>query len=247
MNNDAHPKASISVAKTIMDLANFIAFFLASILSMERLVYWQGHKSEVKAKLRKALKEAFADLTDEFTEVRHDWEAYYLKAFKWTLDFSEVIIPQKPEGDWRLIFVAKGLTCDKVYTAWTFPKWKYTGDESIDVVVPTNVRTASEHYAVWVSFGVEPDVEFLGKLTTQVDPDMKIGMTLLERMVLEGKYFDETGQHLDVVGATFCSGSRFVGGVVPRVRLLHVGGVGVFWGHVSRSDPYDGVRRAVST
>jgi hypothetical protein len=246
MNSDAHPKYSFSTAKIIMDLANFIAFFLASVLSIERLVYWQGHKKEMKAKLRKVLKEVFVDIADEFADVRANWEAYYLKAFKWTMDFSEVVVPPKPEGEWRLIFVAKGLNCDKVYAAWTFPKWKYVGDGSIDAAVPTNIRTATEHYAVWVRDGVEPDAEFLGKSTKQVDTGMKIGMTLLERMVLEGKYFDETGKHLDIVGVTFCSGSRDAGGDVPGVGFDD-SKVRVDWYGLDDADAECGVRRAVST
>lgn len=247
MNNDAHPKLSISTAKVIMDLANFIAFFLASVLSIERLVYWQGHKKVMKNKLRKALEEVFADITDEFFDVRASWEMYYLKAFQWTVDFSEVIIPSKPDGEWRLILVAKGMACDKVYDSWTFPKWKYVVNGYIDAAVPTNIRTASEHYAVWVRAGVEPDAEFLGKSTAEVDPEMKIGMTLLERMVLEGKCFDEKGKHLDIVGATFCSGSRSADGDVPSVYLNHDGEVCVDWCNLGNVDAKYGARRAVST
>ncbi len=207
MNNDAYPKDSVSTAKVIMDLANFIAFFLASGLSVERLVYLQGHKKEMKVKLQKSFKDFFLEM-DEFRNIRTDWEAYYLKAFKWKVDLSQVFVPPKPEGgwgDWRLIFVAKNLTCDKVFAALPFPKWRYDEGKIDDLV---NIRTPTEHYAVWVRGDVEPDADLIGKSTEKGDPDMKIGITLLERLLFEGKYFDETGKHLDLESVTLCSGSR---------------------------------------
>jgi hypothetical protein len=246
MNNDTNSKVAIFTAKTIMDLANFIAMFLASILSFERLKYWQAHKNEMKTKLRRALAEVFVDIGDEFSYIRRDWEAYYLKAFGWTVDFSEVKVIPKPADDYRLEFVAKSLTCDKVYESWTFPKWKYMNG-SIDAQVVKNMRMPTEHYAVWVRVGVEPDAEFIGKSTNQVDPDMKIGMSLLERMLLEGKYFDETGKHLDIIGGTYCSASRDVGGNVPYVSLNRDGEVCVYWFGVDYVAADYGVRRAVST
>jgi hypothetical protein len=36
-------------------------------------------------------------------------------------------------------------------------------------------------------------------------------------MVLETKYFTETGKYLDEKGVTFCTGSRSADGYVPRV------------------------------
>ncbi len=248
--NSSTKSKEISTAKLILDLASFIAMFLASILSSEKLKYWQGHKNEMKTKLREVLSVVFedvlTDVVDEWGDVRRDWEAYYKKTYQWAVDFSEVIVPPKPEGVWRLVFVAKGITCDKVYNSWIFPKWKYMNG-GIDGAVSTNIRTASDHYAVWVRDEVEPDAEFLGKKTNQVDAGMKIGMTLLERMILEGKYFDESGKHLDVVGGTFCSGSRDSDGYVPYVNLSRVGEVRVVWCGVDVADAEYGVRRAVST
>ncbi len=236
---------AVSIAKTIMDLAMFIATSIASLLNFEQLRYWQLHKREMKVKLQEALGQVFNIIVDEHESVRREWEKFYEKRLGWKVDFTHVFIPVKPEGVWRLLIIAKGLTCDKVYWAWTFPKWKYMNG-SIDESVPTNIRTASEHYAVWVRDGIEPDAEFLGKSTKEVDPTMEVGMTLLERMTFEGKYFDETGKHLDIVGATFCGGSRSTDGYVPSVRLSHEAQVDVHWCYLSSAHPRFGLRRAVS-
>lgn len=241
MNNDTNSRA---IAKVIIDLASCIAMFLADILSFEQLKYWQAHKNDMKKNLR----EAFKMPPDEFAGMRLDWQAFYKKRYNWEVDFSQVIILPRPSLAHRLLIIARGLTCDKVYLAWLFPKWKYVGEGSLDAVVMTNIRTsANGHYAIWVLDGAEPDAEFLGKTTEVADPEMKISMTFLERLLLEDKYFDETGKHLDVIGGTFCGGSRSAGGSVPYVDLRHVGRVGVGWLNPSYSNPRYGVRRAVST
>jgi hypothetical protein len=179
--------------------------------------------------------------------MRLDWQAFYKKRHNWDVDFSQVRIPPCPSVAHRLLIIAKGLTCEKVYAAWPFPKWKYSGEESLDTIVTVNVRTSAHgHYAIWVLGGIEPDSEFLGQAVRVADPYMKIGMTLPERLLLEDKYFDETGKHLDVIGGTFCGGSRYADGGVPFVRLNHDGQVGVGWREVYGSFPRYGVRRAVS-
>jgi hypothetical protein len=149
------------------------------------------------------------------------------------------------------IYVAKGLTCDMVYVAMErhFKKvWKWCS-RSIDAQLDMTreARKASDgSYLVQVANGVEPDSQYLGKSTNQVDPNGTIGITLLERMLLELMYHEQTRQHLDVRGATFCSGSRYLVGRVPGVCLGSDGYVGVF-----RYGPDDavgryGVREAVT-
>jgi hypothetical protein len=244
MNNDTYPKSAISTAKVIMDLATFIAMFLADILSFEQLKYWQAHKSEMKKNLR----EAFKMPLDEFVEMCLDWQAFYKKRHSWDIDFSQVFIPPRPSPAHRLIIVAKGMTADKVYDAWPFLKLKNPSyGESFAVSVPKNARTSTDgHYAIWVLDCVEPDTEFLGKSTQVADPEMKVQMTLTERLLLEDKYFDETGKHLDIRGGTLCGGSRSAGDRVPYVDRDSDGWVGVRWFDLFDSLPGFGGRRAVS-
>ncbi len=44
------------------------------------------------------------------------------------------------------------------------------------------------------------------------------GITLMERLILELKHFEETGKHLDVDKITLCVGSRDSDGGVPSVN-----------------------------
>lgn len=223
-------------------LAGFIVDFLATILNATQVAYWLGHKTELKKKLR----EVFS-ITDEFSEIREEWQKFYKTHFNWDVDFSQVLIPIKPtDGKWRLIFIAQGMTlnfafktCEKLFSSW-----KYYDD--LDKAISKNVRNTENHYAVWVRDEVEPDQEFLGKSTREADPDMKIGITLLERIIFEIKHFTETGKHLDVKGLTFCSGSRYSDGGVPNAGLLNDGGFRVLCSGLGRSFSDYGIRSAVS-
>ena len=223
-------------------LAGFIVEFLATLLSFDRIQYYFSHKNE----LRKKLREVFL-ITDEFSEIREEWQKFYKAYFNWDVDFSQVIIPTMPtDGKWRLLFIPKGMNlnlafkiCEKL-----FKSWKAYND--LDKAVPKNIRNTENHYAVWVRDAVEPDKEFLGKSTLQADPDLKIGITFLERIIFEIKYFIETGNHLDIKGITFCSGSRSSGGGVPSAFLDYVGGFGVFCGCLDYSDSVFGIRSAVA-
>lgn len=238
-------KSQETSLEQIGTLAGFITGFLVKVLSPEQVLYWLGHKSELKQKLYKL----FEATGDDYDALREEWQKFYKDQFGWDVDFSRVIIPSKPEtGSWRLLFIAKGMTNNKMFARLEqlFKCWKYT--DNLDAAVPTNARTTENHYAIWVRDGVEPDEEFLGKSVREVDSDMKIGMTLLERMTLEIKYFAETGKHLDINGGTRCSGSRHSDGDVPYVHWdPDDGTVHVDWYFVDYAYSGWGIRRAVSS
>jgi hypothetical protein len=223
-------------------LAGFIVEFLASILNFSQVEHWLKHKNELKKKLR----EAFS-VTDEFFEIREDWQKFYKTNFDWNVDFGQVLIPVRPAyGKWRLLFIPKGMTmnlafktCEKLFTSW-----KYYDD--LDKKIIKNIRNTDSNYVVWVRDEVEPDSEFLGKSTRQADPEMLIGITLLERIIFEIKYFTETGKHLDIKGVTFCSGSRNSGGDIPRAYLNSDGRFEVSYCDIDDSCSGYGVRRVVS-
>ena len=229
--------------KQLATLAGFITECLAEFLNLERVQYWLKNKTELKRKLR----EVFS-ITDEYGDIRRQWEQFYKNQFGWDMDFSLVLIPTRPEvGSWRLLFIAKGLTMNRGFEQCKklFKSWRYNDD--LDKAIPINARNANENYAVWVRDGIEPDAEHLGKSTRQVDPDMKIGITVLERIIFEIKYFLETGSRLDTKGVTFCSGSRFSGGIVPSCYWSPASGkFRVDWYNLDVSNSGSGVRSAVS-
>jgi hypothetical protein len=229
--------------KLLLALANFIARVLAD-LPIEQIQFLLTNKKGI---LTKKLREVFEIAMDPFAEIRAEWEEFYSKHFGLTADFSTVqILPKPAGGSWRLIFIAHGLKMNAVLAAMrvSFKTWAY--QEDLDATVTKNVRTSAAAYAIWVRDGIEPDEKYLGQSTRQADPDGKIGMTVLERMVLELKYFLETGKHLDEKGVTLCSGSRNAGGDVLYVCFYPDDSrVEVDWCGVDYSDPTFGLREAV--
>lgn len=183
---------------------------------------------------------------DLFVEEKEEWRKFYQKHFSMELNFAGVIVPEKPtEGIWRLLIIAQGLTMNQVYDCMSkaFKCWRYNDD--LDAKVLKNARDAKLSYAIWVRVGAEPDEKYLGKSTNQTDPNMAIGQTLLERMIHEIVFFDETGDHLDIKGITFCTGSRDSDGSVP---YMHWSGkdVKVYWFYLYHSRSGYGLREAVS-
>lgn len=189
-----------------------------------------------------------ATVKASFSIEKEEWRKFYQKHYSLDLNFSDLFIPEKPaDGKWRLIIIAEGLKLNQVYKCMSglFKTWKYADD--LDGSVTQNIRKSDKSYAICVRDEIEPDKEFLGKSTKQADSDMKIGVTLLERMIHEIAYFEDTGKHLDINGVTFCSGSRGSDGYVPSMSWHPDSGqVGVGWCRLDYSDSRDGVRRAVT-
>ncbi len=227
-------------------LTGFIVEALTAIfmkMSEAELQHWIGKKDAIRKQLH-----TMFNISDMFVEEKEQWRKFYQKHFSLELNFTDLIIPEKPtEGSWRLLIIAQGLNLNQVYDAMSkaFKCWRYSDD--LDVIVTKNARDTKVAYAIWVRDGVEPDAEYLGKSTNQADPDMKIGVTLLERMIHEIIFFDETGKHLDIKGVTFCSGSRNSDGYVPYVYWYSDGQkVSVYWYRLDNSLDADGVRAAVT-
>lgn len=225
-------------------LVGFISEVIAATfmqMSEADLQYWISKKELI----RKQLREIF-NQTDLFAEEKETWRKFYQKYFQCDLRVAGVHIPEKPtEGDWRLLIVAQGLTLNQVYNRMNeaFSCGKNTSD--LDASVTKNARDTKETYATWVRAGAEPDEKYLGRSANQADPDMKLGVTLLERMLLEIIYFDETGKHLDIKGWTLCTGSRDSVGMVPDMGLS-VDKVHVDWSNLDHSGTRPGLRETVS-
>lgn len=154
---------------------------------------------------------------DPHVAARKQWEAFYLKYFGLSVDFSGVAIPKPQDGFSRLVIVAQGVTLNAAMAACKkhFPTWQYYDDLDKDVV--HNDRTADGGaYAIWFRDRIEADEETDNQSADDLASQGAKGITLLERILMELEYFGRTGQHLDIQNVTLCSGSRYRGGYVPR-------------------------------
>jgi hypothetical protein len=244
-------RTSLKFSPKLGILLGFIIEVITTILfrlTDDQLQHWILQKEHVRKQLLVKVGDIFKITPQAFIEEKEQWRKFYQKHFSLELNFLDVVIPEKPlEGTWRLIIIAQGLILMQVYKAMStaFKSWKYADD--LDKAVTKNIRDTKNAYALWVRDGVEPDEKYLGKSTNQADPNMTIGVTLLERMIHEMTYFDETGKHLDIKGITFCTGSRDSDGDVPCMSWSSDSQkVRVHWCYLDYSRSDYGLREAIS-
>ena len=116
--------------------------------------------------------------------------------------------------------VIKGVSSNKVVAALRkLGVDVYLYAEDLDKEVQTNDRDPPSNGSYAVSFcrTVEADEELKNLSANDLAKQNHKGITLLERLLLELGYFLATGQHLDVVNWTLCTGSHSQDGGVPRV------------------------------
>lgn len=157
-----------------------------------------------------------------------EWESLYKEVFGLDKDFSNLQISERKEGFDRLIIVAQGMTPNRIFNKLKelMKTWKYSDD--LDSI--TSVRKTDQDYAIWVRDRAEADEELKNKSANDLQKEGVNSITLEERLLLEIKYFRETGKHLDVENITLCAGSRDAGGGVPGVYWDGWGGwLGVNW------------------
>lgn len=174
-----------------------------------------------------------------------DWENFYKYQYGRVVNFSKVPIPPRPEnGFWRLVFIPKNITLNQQFNQWDFnKKSKYT---DLDKTVYLNTRNTDENYTIWVREEIQSDFDLRGKSVRETDLDQILGITLLERMVLESKHYQETGNHLDIYSSTLCSGSRFLDGSVPVVSLSENGSVYIGKYDLNDKHTNSAIRRVVA-
>lgn len=125
-----------------------------------------------------------------------------------------------------------------------FPVWSYYLDGQLDKDFPAPKETTVRYFKK----SIEPDQETLGLSVREFENrfSSSTGITLRERLLMELSYFEETGNHLDIKGITFCSGSRYSGGRVPGVYFSSDGKVDVYGCILDDSHAKYGIRRAVT-
>ena len=178
--------------------------------------YWIGNKKKLSKEIRKIL---VRSNDNEYFDLLLDWQNFYKKLFGTDYNFSNIRIPEKSEGNWRLLIIAD-ITLETLYAKCKelFPCWRWTNDD-FDKIVAENERTAKDgSYAIWAKDEVEADENLKNKSANDIKAIKLNTETFAERFVHELKFFQETGKHLDIKNITLCAGSRYSDGNVPSVR-----------------------------
>ncbi len=151
------------------------------------------------------------------------WQEFYKNLFGIEID-PNLEIPENRKGFNRLIVVGEGLTLNQVYDVCKNHFECCSSDEKVS----HNDRESKKSYAIWVRQKVEADKELMDFSVNQLKEKGVKGITLLERMLYELKYFLETGRHLDRRSITLCAGSRYSDGHVPVVYWKRK--LNIYWG-----------------
>lgn len=157
------------------------------------------------------------------------WQTFYHNVFGADVDFTGLQIPEKKEGfNWLVIIserIAWEAICEKckdLFPLWTWPLVE------LERFGTSERRLMQVDYAFWLRRRLEADIELKEISASVLARDGVPGITLEERMLLELKYFADTGMHLDPKTITLCSGSRYFRGEAPivswREDRLHING-----------------------
>lgn len=236
------PKIEVVTAGQIKELASTMTEAIPTDLPFDVAQRWIRNKRKLGEEIRGVL----FGVQKVLSAMVGEWRSFYRDYFGINELFCDLRIPNSQPGFDRLILVAQGLTPNKAYDACAkhFPCRRYTND--LDAAVVQNERDPSKgSCAIWVRDRQEADEELRNFSADQVQQQGIKTMTLLERLLFELKYWDETKQHLDIQNITLCSGSRYSGGYVPCVSW-DGGKLDVYWYDPRVASPVLRARAAVS-
>ncbi len=151
-----------------------------------------------------------------------DWQKFYKDVFNIDVNLSSIQVPAHQQDFDRVLIIAQGLTLNQAFQVCinNFSSWKYADD--LDKAITKNDRNPTVAYAVRFRDRVEADEELKNLSANDLARQGVKGITLLERLIYELKYWKETSMHLDIVNWTLCTGSRYADGCVPGVSWRDV-------------------------
>lgn len=231
---DGSFQSKAKLVKELVGYCTMILFDLFFEFDKDQLKQFAKKKGQLRDHFRQSMFSLVGTGEDEQRQTNRfvaEWGRFYRDVLGMNVDFSHLVIPTKPNGDFWLIVVTPGLTYNVLVAKLRslFDSWVYTDD--LDKVINMNKeqrRAIGKPYAIWVRARVEADEENANKSAN--DLSNTPSLTLMERFLLEGIYFKKTGKHLDISNVTLCAGSRRLDGFVPGVDWdADVSKMGVYW------------------
>lgn len=229
MSSQVKPLQNVRLA-SVKQLTEIWAVVLRAVpkrLTWEEADYWLHHPFELGTKIRAIFKE----VPDPYDHLVSQWEAFYreLAVPGLKVDLSTLRVSKPKEGFTRLIVVLPGLKIEEVLASYkkrhSFWRWTH---EDLDTITKSIRNATTEPYAIWVRDLSEADPIHANKSYNTLAREGIVGITLLERLLFELKFFMETGKHLDLQSATLCTGTLYSDDGVPDVRW-HEGRMYVNW------------------
>lgn len=147
------------------------------------------------------------------------WKDIYKEWFWMDLDFSRVEIPAiyNPKKHFLLV-VASGITCKKLVEEMSKRFGVYLQSKNLDAPAINNVRDPKDGaYIILFDRKTEAKEPSGGVLVGKLKEGKREKITLLERLLLEVFYYNETERHLDLSSQTLCTGSQHESNGTPSV------------------------------
>ena len=138
--------------------------------------------------------------------VKADWSNFYRDYFKFPTGFTDFGYLNSVENGERHLIVHECLNLELLISVMNqhFPVWFNNNKD----VFERNTRTPSPTtYSIVIADSDETDEKCRNFSVNDLWYGKLIGLTLIERLLLEFKHYIETGHHLDCRVATICSGS----------------------------------------
>lgn len=158
------------------------------------------------------------DVSQYQADLARRWVLFYQKEFGITL--TQILIPEPElsfEGKWLIIRDPK-LSAQELIKGFSraYDIFVWTGRDLNGVIDQRNsVRnTANGPYGIWVEAGEEPDEDLMDKSGASLK---HLGITLEEYLLLAHFHWQTTGQHLDCLNRTLCSGSTYDNDGIPSM------------------------------
>lgn len=203
----ARENARFASARQMLELGSTILRSLPKDMTEQTALEWIGQPDSIA----KILRNAFMMPAVYAQEVYDSWRAMYKELFGY--DTPEVVpIPTRNVmNGLSLIVVAEGCSVRPVFTLCQkyFPCTvrERGGQDGLGTACSINNRSADKTYAVWIRNRMEADGEFKYKSANELRDSGHDGITLLERLLYELKFFRESGEHLDFATGTLCTGT----------------------------------------
>ncbi len=155
------------------------------------------------------------------------WEKFFLEFFKVKVDLSGMAIPVIQGDGYSLIVNAvHGYNSAIENIRRHFNVWVNPGLGDLDENMMPDIRQAKDTpYAILFkpdNYSIPESIFHDAKCASKIDFNQQNGITLIERLIFEVKYWSETGRHpedagLDQVKWSKCSGSRLKNGGIPHI------------------------------
>ncbi len=147
------------------------------------------------------------------------WEFFYRGFFKYNLDISGILVPEKRKGFDRMLVLAEPAMSHALFvkSGEYFDCWKAQNASLDEAVIEHERNLSNGSYVIWVEDTEEPNERLKNISANRIREEGLTTETLPERLLHGFVYYLETGRHLDLSNWTLCSGSRYFDGCVPNV------------------------------